>query len=189
MINNRSFRHLVLIGMMGTGKTTIGKLIAEQYNLPFVDLDKEIEIKNKITIKEIFATFGEEYFRMLETEELQFVLKKQNSSVIATGGGIVLKEINKEMMLHSGFIVHLTAEYESIIKRLVDDQTRPLLTGDIAIKLKKIIDERAGLYDFADIKIHTDKELTIQEIRKSIYQDWVKYNPLITSEQIGNNNI
>lgn len=134
---------IVLLGMMGAGKTTVGKLLSANLNFEFIDIDQSIERNTGMTINDIFDKKGEKYFRMLEKEQLAECLK-MNNAVIAAGGGIVELEDNIDLLNKSKFIkIYLKASPEELCKRLenyIDD--RPLLRTE-----KNIIEKMEGLYD------------------------------------------
>lgn len=161
--------NIALIGFMGSGKTSVGKLLAKELDRNFVDTDDEIEKEAKIKVSEIFAEHGEEHFRKMETFSLEEILRKKNL-IISCGGGIILSERNREM-LRSCLVFLLKAELEIIIGRLKNDTGRPLIKGGDAEKIekiKKIMDEREDLYiSTADYVVKTDndgKEKRVQKI-------------------------
>ncbi|MBO2944929.1 shikimate kinase [Paenibacillus sp. F411] len=146
---------IVLIGMMGTGKSTAGRWIAEQLGYEFVDLDHEIEVAAGKRIPDLFAEDGEPAFRNLESAVLAKVLSC-SKRVIATGGGAVLSESNCELMKRQGWVAALTAGAESIVERVREDQGRPLLAGgDLELKVRTILEERKDCYRFADLTVDT----------------------------------
>ncbi|MEM9539399.1 MAG: shikimate kinase [Cyanobacteria bacterium P01_E01_bin.42] len=141
-----------LIGMMGTGKTTVGQLLAQKLNYRFFDTDKLIEGVAGTTIENLFITEGEPYFRNLESKVLEQVCA-YTQSAIATGGGIVLKPENWGHLRH-GLIVWLDASPEILLDRLHEDRSRPLLKeGDLFEKLSALSRERHSLYAQADLRI------------------------------------
>jgi shikimate kinase len=142
--------NIYLIGMMGSGKTTVGQLLAEQLGYRFFDSDVLIERVAGKTINEIFAQDGEENFRDLESKILG-ELSAYARSVIATGGGIVLRSKNW-CFLRDGLIIWLDAPIDLLLKRLAEDDTRPLLKEtDLASKLQLLLDQRRKLYTQADL--------------------------------------
>ncbi|MEZ5176028.1 MAG: shikimate kinase [Acidimicrobiia bacterium] len=146
-------RHVWLIGMMGTGKTTVGVLVAEQLKRPFIDLDNEIMIATGKTIPELFAD-GEEVFRRAETAAL-LEASVQPPSVIATGGGAVLAQQNLDAMAATGVTVLLTASTETIMDRLAQSHTRPLARD--AKALEAIAALRTAVYlEAADHAVTTE---------------------------------
>lgn len=157
--------NIYLIGMMGAGKTTVGKLLAEKLQYRFIDTDNIIETVSQKSINQIFAEEGESVFRQLETDVLVQV-SAYLRTVIATGGGIVLRS-NNWSYLQEGMVIYLDAPVELLVSRLADDQTRPLLQAeDLTAKLTKLQQERASLYKEADITISvtaTDQATDIVE--------------------------
>ena len=154
---------IVLVGFMGTGKSTVAKRLAERLGIERVDLDEEIEREAGCTIAELFDAKGEAHFRDLESAVLARLMASDRPFVLATGGGAVLREANREAMLASGFVAALTASPERIIERVSGDDSRPLLRGDAAGRVRRLMEERKHAYDFAHIKIDTT-DLTPDEI-------------------------
>jgi shikimate kinase len=151
--------NIALIGFMGTGKTVVGKALAEKLNKEFVELDALIEQKAGKSIPEIFQQDGEVAFRELEIEVAKEVARKKNQ-VIACGGGIVLNKINIDRLKRESIIVHLTASPQVILKRTSGDgETRPLLNvSDKAGEIRELLRFRKPFYErAADIKINTSK--------------------------------
>jgi len=130
-------RNIVITGFMGTGKTTVGRRVAERLNRPFIDTDEEIVRRTGRTIPDIFAHEGEANFRHIERRMCRF-LAAQRGYVIATGGGMLVDESNLEVMLASGLVICLNATPEAILQRLRGDSVeRPLLKGDWRALLEK----------------------------------------------------
>ena len=154
--------NIYLIGMMGSGKSTVGKILAEKMELLFIDLDSEIEKTGGKSVSEIFNQDGEDQFRKLESEEL----KQYSESVVACGGGIILDEENRQYINENGVAVLLTASMEELSHRLSDSGNRPLLADDNTEEaLTKLWLERQLHYlNTADFTIETDgknpKQLT-----------------------------
>ncbi len=151
-------QNIILTGFMGTGKTTVGRLLAEKLKLPFVDIDAAIEAREGTSINDIFAKKGEAYFRRLETEVLREILA-QDGQVIAAGGGALLKEENREMLRRRGSLVCLTASPGVIFQRLQNKEDRPLLPespSSLKAKIKKLLAAREGIYNEVEIQISTD---------------------------------
>jgi len=147
-------KNIILIGMMGTGKSTVGTLLAEELNFEFIDLDHAIIEQENRTIPEIFAQNGEAYFREIETAVLKRVLQTANR-VVSTGGGAVLAPENASFMLENGLVVALTATAEDIIARVGGDMNRPLLAGNAAEQVKRIMKQRRDAYLFAHCTVDT----------------------------------
>jgi shikimate kinase len=159
---------------MGTGKTTVGRELARRMGLPWVDTDKQLEEKWGFAISEYFRQFGEAAFREQETEMLKEILEGP-PSLITTGGGIVLKPENRIMMQRQGWVVHLYADPDEIIRRVSEDrdQERPLIQGDIREKVWRLFRERKGKYDFADLKLDTTS-CPVNQVVEQILAFWRK---------------
>lgn len=147
-------KNIILIGMMGTGKTTVGALLAEKIGFELIDLDQEIVKTAGSSIPELFANKGETFFRDMETSVLEQMLQ-ENNRIIATGGGIVLRPQNCQLMQEQGWVVSLLADAESIIKRVGEDPNRPLLAGDTRQRVLTLLEERKHAYDFAHCTVDT----------------------------------
>ncbi|MCK4260440.1 MAG: 3-dehydroquinate synthase [Halanaerobiales bacterium] len=165
-------KNIVLIGMMGSGKSTVGKLLAERMGFGFIDTDARLEDWTGRKISEIFATDGEEEFRRLETEVVQQVAKR-TGQIIATGGGVVLRSENVKALREKGIVVFLDAGLEILFQRLMDDDSRPLLqTDDPKKKLEDILKNRLPLYrEAADIEIDTNLLNTEQVVSRIIHNN------------------
>lgn len=149
-------RHLVLVGPMGAGKTSIGRCLARHFGLPFVDTDHAIEQRTGAAVPTIFACEGEAGFRVREREVLAELLSGP-ASVLATGGGIVLDPANRALLAAQGHVVHLRADVPTQLARLARDRSRPLLAaGDREATLHRLADEREPLYaEVADLVFDT----------------------------------
>lgn len=150
--------HVFLVGPMGAGKSTIGRLVAAELNLAFRDSDRVIEERTGADIPWIFDVEGEEGFRERETAVLR-ELSLEPVQVIATGGGIVLREANRLQMKASGHVFYLTASVEQLVERTARDKKRPLLQVDNPRqKIIDLLQLREPLYrDAADFVINTDR--------------------------------
>jgi shikimate kinase len=148
--------NIIFIGMMGTGKTTIGKALSQQIGWKWTDTDEEIVKRTGKNIPDLFLQNGEQAFRDLETSVLSDLLLSRNR-IITTGGGIVLKQLNRQMMRQGGWVVGLKAPIEVLIERVKNDQNRPLLQGNLEERMNTLYNERAPLYDFADLMIDTSE--------------------------------
>ena len=158
--------NIYLIGIMGTGKSTIGELLTKKLDYPFVDLDENIEKCAGKSITEIFENDGEENFRNLESEQLRFY----SNSVIACGGGIIMREENRTFMKENGKAILLTASPSKLSKRLIQSDSRPLLSGKINKEklLKNIwLKRRLHYLNTADYTIETGHK-THEEITNEI---------------------
>jgi len=152
------------VGMMKSGKTTIGKAFAEANGWPFIDLDNYIEEKFNVSIAYLFNTYGEENFRMLESKTLHDIVKNISPPlVIATGGGTILQKNNRQLLKAHGYVIWLHASFEELLKRN-DNVERPLLKN--SNDLAKIYHQRFPLYaEIADEIILTDNKTPQQIIR------------------------
>jgi len=166
---------IFLIGMMGSWKTTVGKLAASELGLEFIDIDEEIELTEAKSIREIFETHGKEHFRIIETDTLKRISDKQDR-IISTGGGIVLNKLNRQIMSKNGPTILLKAEPKTIKHRIRNVEKRPLLKHDkpLLSQLESIWSERRSFYEkTADHTIITD-DLTpievVNEISKLVNQ-------------------
>jgi shikimate kinase len=154
--------NVILIGFMGCGKTTIGYKLSYRLRKAVIDTDKEIEKEEKRSISDIFAAEGEEYFREQETACLRKLTKTVNNQIISVGGGLPMREINRELMHQLGQVIYLRAKAETIYQRVKNDTTRPLLQGENPQeKIKALLAERKENYESAaDIIVDVDgKEL------------------------------
>ena len=161
-------KNLVLIGMMGSGKSTIGRIIAKSTKLKFYDVDKIIENENNLQISEIFKKKGEDYFRKLE-ENISVRILKSSKSIISLGGGAFLNsKIRNEIKINS-ISVWLKWGSDILIKRIKNSKTRPLVNKLSEKELIKLIDNRTKIYAKADYKIICDK-LNKEKIVKKILE-------------------
>ncbi len=168
--------NIVLIGMMGSGKTSIANELELIYGLDFVDTDDLIVKKQGMTINEIFASQGEEAFRDMETALIRDDLTKLTNTVISCGGGMPLRAENRELLRQVGTVIWLHTSVDEILKRIKGDKTRPLLNcEDPEARLRDLMDERSPLYrDCANFSVFTDgkyPERIAQEIIKLINLD------------------
>lgn len=154
-----SAHNIILIGPMGSGKSTIGHLLASRLNREFFDSDIYIEEKTGVDIPRIFDIEGEEGFRQRETKALRELTHKKNL-VLATGGGSVLHQENRKLLRASGFIIFLDTSVNQQMERLKHDKKRPLLqTENPRERLEKLLQERKPLYlELADLRIQTDRK-------------------------------
>lgn len=163
--------NLYLIGMMGAGKTTVGRLLAQQLSYGFVDTDSVIEkAAGGKSINQLFAEQGEAGFRQLESEVLQQVCAFTKLA-IATGGGIVIKPENWSY-LHHGLIVWLDVPVEILYARLAEDTTRPLLQdSDPKGKLRSLLEQRQHLYAQADLRIPVNEGEAPEKIATRVLEE------------------
>jgi len=162
-------KHVVLVGLMGTGKSTIGKDLAGLLGVNFIDTDQVIEQTEGRTISDVFSTDGEAYFRYIESNIFKQILAKNEPSIIATGGGIVLSEENRIAMKNS-YVIRLNASPEEIYGRVFENKNRPLLANseDIRAKIINLSQQREPLYKkVANYTVNTDdkdKSMIVEEI-------------------------
>ncbi len=160
-------KNIYLVGFMGTGKTTVGRLLAQQLKKKFVEMDEEIERQEKKSIVEIFSKKGEPYFRKLEKRLLKGLAKESNL-VISCGGGLICDEENLKILKKTGLVFHLYASAEAIYHRVKDQTHRPLLNVKEPLKvIKKLLAKRWPYYMQAHYSINTEKRRP-QEIVQDI---------------------
>lgn len=146
-------RSVVLVGMMGAGKSTIGRRLAARLQLPFVDADQEIETAAGMSIPDIFAAHGEPYFRDGEARVIARLLDN-GPSVLATGGGAFMRQETRERIASRGVSIWLRADADIVLRRVKRRADRPLLqTADPAATIERLIAERTPFYQQADIEI------------------------------------
>jgi 3-dehydroquinate synthase len=153
---NQDTERLILTGFMGTGKSTVGLICAKRLGYEFVDLDSEIERETGLSIPHIFERHGESFFRALETRLIERILKPNRTKlVLATGGGAIKEQANRERLLNAGTAVCLTASPDTILKR-AGDTDRPLLRApDVLAQIEKLMKERAAYYREMHYQIDT----------------------------------
>jgi len=153
---NIKHRNVFLVGFMGAGKTTVGKILADKTRYEYLDADKVIEKRAGATITQIFSEHGEPYFRDLESESLE-ELAKNGNQVIATGGGVIQRDRNWDAMKKNGITIYLKASVETIWDRIKDDTTRPLLQVEDPLETARdLLNNRTPMYEKADIIFITD---------------------------------
>jgi len=161
-------KNVVLIGFMGTGKTSSGRLLAGRLGCRFIDIDRKIERESGMTVAEIFARHGESYFRQREKDAIARVARGRGA-VIATGGGAVLDAENRECLRASGVIIALTASVPVILERTGRRATRPLLARpDREETVVRLLAERASHYATADFTLDTSDLSPRQTVEKII---------------------
>lgn len=163
--------NIILTGFMGSGKTSVGRLLAGRINYDFKDTDEMIETMEDTTIKEIFRIYGEGYFRDLETKLLLSVKDSLKETVLSTGGGMPIRPENRKILKEIGHVVFLRASSATVINRLSGDRTRPLLmNGSISETVEKMLAERTPYYiEAADVIIDTDNK-SIDDIAGEIIE-------------------
>jgi shikimate kinase len=156
--------NVALVGFMGTGKTTVGRMLAEEAGMPFVDMDEMIENMEGKTIPEIFAQSGEEFFRDLESRALKAAAAR-SGQVIATGGGAIVREENFAELSRRAHIICLKASPAVILRRTGGDSGRPLLGGTERLaKIVALLAAREAYYAKAEYAVDTDEKSFAQII-------------------------
>jgi shikimate kinase len=149
-------RPLILTGFMGSGKSSVGHVLAQRLSCPYIDLDSEVVAAAGRSITEIFSQDGEQVFRTMETHCLKQVLQG-GRSVIATGGGVVIAAENRALMRARGIVVNLVVSLPVVLQRLHGATDRPLFSGnDAESRVKSLMEDRKQFYAEADIRIDTD---------------------------------
>jgi len=149
-------KNIVLTGFMGVGKTEVGRELSTILGWKVIDVDDEIVKSRKMSINEIFSRFGEPAFRDMETDMIRKISQKKNV-IISTGGGVVLKQENMELLKTRGVVVCLTARPETILKRTGRNRERPLLqVEDPLQRIHDLLELRRPCYEKADITIDTE---------------------------------
>ena len=168
-------KNLILIGFMGAGKTTIGKILAKEKDMTFVDTDERIVEEQGKSIPDIFAEQGEPYFRDLETDLLRRMQDDTENAVISVGGGMPVREVNRELLRSLGCVIYLSASRQTILERVKNDGSRPMLNGDDLekrvdelMKARKVLYKQAAHLDIRtdDRNVHQILQIIDQEIRR-----------------------
>lgn len=150
--------HVVLVGMMGVGKSTVGRRVAAALGRPFSDSDEVIQERTGRTVAQIFASDGEPAFRVLETQVLSECLAATDPVVIAAAGGVVLDPANREALRRAGTVVWLQAPVSMLVERVAGSTHRPALEQDPAGTLSKLSEGREGLYaEVADLLVDASR--------------------------------
>ena len=164
-------RNLVLVGLMGAGKSSVGRLLAQQLGIPFVDTDVEIERVSRMTIAELFAAYGEQEFRALETRVIKRLLKG-GPRVISTGGGAFINESTRLHVKRGSLSVWLKADLDVLWDRVNKRDTRPLLkTENPKQTLENLMNARYPIYAEADITVlsrDVSKDVMVNEVLAAI---------------------
>ena len=181
--NKRLSGNIILVGMMGAGKTTVGKLLAKQLGKTFIDSDEEIQRRTGVTIPHIFDVEGEAGFRSRESCVIQDLLKLDNI-VLATGGGAILSANTRPMMKQNGVVVYLKSSVHDLWQRTRHDHNRPLLqTENPRAKLQELHALRDPLYaETADVIIHTGKQ-SVQILLEKLQHKLESFNQMNENEK------
>ncbi|MEA3533777.1 shikimate kinase [Rhizobium sp. CC-YZS058] len=164
-------RNLVFVGLMGAGKSAIGRLTAQTLGIPFVDSDHEIERVSRMTIAELFAQYGEPEFRALETRVIRRLLTS-GARVVSTGGGAYINEATRRQIRKNGLSVWLNADLDVLWERVNKRDTRPLLkTEDPKGTLARLMEARYPIYAEADVSVlsrDVKKERMVEEVLEAV---------------------
>lgn len=161
---------VVMVGMMGAGKTAVGAALARLLAVPFVDSDDEIVLAADRSIAEIFERDGEAFFRARETEVLGRLLRGQ-PCVLSTGGGAFLSETNRELIRENGVSVWLRVDLELLWQRVRHKSTRPLLrTSNPRETLRSLYDARLPYYEMADLAVDSSVELSVEDMARRVVE-------------------
>ncbi|MBI4313466.1 MAG: shikimate kinase [Candidatus Omnitrophica bacterium] len=165
-------KNIVLVGFMGTGKSVVGKKLAQQLKYGFVDTDEIIQAECRRPIRKIFAEEGESRFRQMEREVIERAAAKDHQ-VIATGGGAIIDDQNFQALKRNGWIVWLKAEPDVILQRVGDAASRPLLDiEDPKSQIERLLNLRRAAYSKADAAVETSRrniDEVVQEIVKLVF--------------------
>ena len=166
-------RSIVVIGLMGAGKSTIGKRLAQMLGLSFIDADTEIETVSRMTIPELFAAYGEPEFRDLERRVIKRILRT-GPRVLATGGGAFMNEATRKAIAKAGVSVWLNAELDVLMERVARKGNRPLLkTADPRATMQNLMDQRYPIYAEADVTVLSrdeKKDVMVIEVIEALAQ-------------------
>ena len=155
---------VVMVGMMGAGKTAVGRALAARLDVPFLDSDAEIEAAANMTVPEIFERDGEPFFRLKERQVIGRLLEEERG-ILSTGGGAFLLPENREMISARGVSLWLNADLDLLWQRVRHKDTRPLLrTADPRATLAEIYAVRAPIYALADVSVKSEPDLSIEEM-------------------------
>jgi shikimate kinase len=171
MNRGKAFPGVVLVGFMGSGKSSVGRELARRFGVPFVDMDERIEAAAGCRIRDLFAREGEKAFREREKAVLRDVLPV-SGCVIATGGGAFADEENRALLLAYAPVVYLEAAVETLLERLAADIGRPLLRGgDREEVVRALLSQRVPGYRTADVTVRTDGR-TVEEVAGQV-AEWI----------------
>jgi len=159
---------VVLVGMMGAGKTAVGRALAQRLGVPFLDSDAEIVKAANMSIAEIFARDGEPFFRSKETQIIERLLDEERG-ILSTGGGAYLSDTNRAMISEKGVAVWLDADLDLLWNRVRHKDTRPLLrTSNPKATLTEIFDARVPVYELSDLSVKADPGYSIDDMAERV---------------------
>jgi len=170
---------VVMVGMMGAGKTAVGRALAQRLGVAFLDSDAEIEVAANRTVPEIFERDGEAFFRGKETQIIERLLIDKRC-ILSTGGGAFLSEQNRKNISAQGISVWLNADLELLWNRVRSKDTRPLLrTDDPKATLKKLYDQRVPIYSLADLTVGSATEYSIEDMVDQVIDALIASNDIL----------
>ncbi|MCU0718565.1 MAG: shikimate kinase [Pirellula sp.] len=175
--------HLFLIGYRGSGKTTLARKLATQLGLPVVDTDELVETHACKTIAQIFSEAGESDFRNRESEAIAKVVSRNTPHIVSLGGGAILREANRTLILSSGWTAWLTASPEKLAQRIAGDpltqQNRPALSKlGVLEEISTILEKRAPYYSATATAIYNTDEMALEQLAAQVacdYEHWVRH--------------
>ena len=168
---------VVMVGMMGAGKTAVGRMLATRLNVPFCDSDHEIEEAANMTIAEIFARDGEPFFRRKETQVIERLLEG-TPCILSTGGGAFMSEENRAMITEKGASVWLQADIEVLWNRVRHKDTRPLLrTDNPRATLQSLYEARVPAYQLADLAVSSEDTGTLDDMAQKVTRALLENRP------------
>ena len=170
---------VVMVGMMGAGKTAVGRALAQRLGVAFLDSDAEIEVAANRTVPEIFERDGEAFFRDKETQIIERLLIDKRC-ILSTGGGAFLSEQNRKNISAQGISVWLNADLELLWNRVRSKDTRPLLrTDDPKATLKNLYDQRVPIYSLADLTVGSAPEYSIEDMVDQVIDALIARNDIL----------
>ena len=170
---------VVMVGMMGAGKTAVGRALAQRLGVAFLDSDAEIEVAANRSVPEIFERDGEAFFRSRETQIIERLLIEKRC-ILSTGGGAFLSETNRTNISAQGISVWLNADLELLWSRVRSKDTRPLLrTDDPRGTLKNIYDQRVPIYSLADLTVGSAPEYSIEDMVDQVIDALIARNDIL----------
>ncbi|MDB4211871.1 shikimate kinase [Ascidiaceihabitans sp.] len=170
---------VVMVGMMGAGKTAVGRALAQRLGVAFLDSDAEIEVAANRSVPEIFERDGEAFFRSRETQIIERLLIEKRC-ILSTGGGAFLSEKNRTNISAQGISVWLNADLELLWSRVRSKDTRPLLrTDDPRATLKNLYDQRVPIYSLADLTVGSAPEYSIEDMVDQVIDALVARNDIL----------
>ena len=164
-------KRLILVGFMGSGKSTVGRLISAQLKLPLIEMDREIEVMAELPISKIFSIYGEDRFREIEREVLLNSLSQEG--VIATGGGVLTREENRESLINEPTVIYLKGSIETLLRNVKKDtrNTRPLAQNSDKKTLEALLNERSEAYEKVANKTVIIDNKSIKEIVTEVLEE------------------